>query len=121
MKSHDVTGIILAAIIAGVGSAVAEETPPVSSASSANELAQIIVQIGGRFCEYLLHDVEAALRRFQSVRHVKFLNDHGTVLVQYDAEGVPPVQLAASVEAAVSAGIGCRAWVDRGGPRTEGS
>lgn len=121
MKAHHVTGIVLAVIIAGAGSALADETLPVSSTSNANELAQVIVQIGGRFCEYIPHDVESALRRFQSVRHVKFLNDHGTVLVQYDAEGVPPVQLAASVEAAVSAGIGCRAWVDRGAQRTEGS
>ena len=76
---------------------------------------QVIVQIGGRFCEYHRDEVEGALRRFPAVQAVEFLNDHGTVLVRYRSDGVPPVQLAASVEQALASGIGCKAWVDRGG------
>ena len=80
-------------------------------------LNQVIVQIGGRFCEYHRDEVEGALRRFSTVQAVEFLNDHGTVLVRYQSDGVPPVQLAASVEQALASGIGCKAWVDRGGSR----
>ncbi|TKB81611.1 MAG: hypothetical protein E8D44_14465 [Nitrospira sp.] len=76
---------------------------------------QVIVQIGGRFCEYHRDEVEGALRRFPTVQSVEFLNDHGTVLVRYQPDGVPPMQLAASVEQALASGIGCKAWVDRGG------
>lgn len=76
---------------------------------------QVIVQIGGRFCEYHREEVEVALRRFPTVRAVEFLNNHGTVLVRYRPDGVPPGQLAASVEQALASGIGCKAWVDRGG------
>jgi hypothetical protein len=78
-------------------------------------VSQVIVQIGGRFCEYHREEVEGALRRFPTVQAVEFLNDHGTVLVRYQPDGVPPVQLAASVEQALASGIGCKAWVDRGG------
>jgi hypothetical protein len=78
-------------------------------------LNQVIVQIGGRFCEYHREEVEGALRRFTTVQAVEFLNDHGTVLVRYQPDGVPPVQFAASVEQALVSGIGCKAWVDRGG------
>lgn len=76
---------------------------------------QVIVQIGGRYCEYYREEVERALRRFPAVQAVEFLNDHGTVLVRYQSEGIPPAQLAESVEQALASGIGCRAWVDRGG------
>ena len=80
---------------------------------------QVLVQIGGRFCEYHREEVEGALRHFPTVQTVEFLNDHGTVLVRSQSDGVPPVQLAASVEQALASGIGCKAWVDRGGsPRT---
>jgi copper chaperone CopZ len=34
-------------------------------------------------CHYHREDIEGALRAFNTVRHVEFLNDHGTVLVQY--------------------------------------
>ena len=78
-------------------------------------LNQVIVQIGGRFCEYHRDEVEGALRRFSTVQAVEFLNDHGTVLVRYQPDGFPPVQLAASVEQALATGIGCKVWVDRGG------
>jgi hypothetical protein len=78
-------------------------------------VSQVIVQIGGRFCEYHRDEVEGALRRIPTVQAVEFLNNHGTVLVRVQPEGVPPVQLAASVEQALAAGIGCKAWVDRGG------
>jgi hypothetical protein len=78
-------------------------------------VSEVIVQIGGRFCEYHRDEVEGALRRFPTVQAVEFLNDHGTVLVHYQPDGVLPVQLAASVEQALATGIGCKAWVDRGG------
>jgi hypothetical protein len=81
----------------------------------ASALNQVIVQIGGRFCEYHREEVEGALRRFSTVQAVEFLNDHGTVLVRSQPDGVPPGQLAASVEQALASGIGCKAWVDRGG------
>lgn len=76
---------------------------------------QVIVQIGGRYCEYHREDVEGALRRHPVVQQVEFLNDHGTVLVRYQPDGAPPTQLAESVERALAMGIGCKAWVDRGG------
>lgn len=85
------------------------------AAPQVNEVGQVIVQIGGRFCEYHRVDVESALRRYPVVQQVEFLNDHGTVLVRYRLDGAPPVQLAASVEQALASGIGCKAWVDRGG------
>ena len=76
---------------------------------------QVIIQIGGRLCEYHRKDVDAALRRHKGVETVEFLNDHGTVLVGYDSAVVVPGQLAESVERALAMGIGCKAWVDRGG------
>ncbi|OQW66421.1 MAG: hypothetical protein BVN29_08165 [Nitrospira sp. ST-bin5] len=93
----------------------AEEPPQLSTGPEEASVSQVIVQIGGRFCEYHREEVEGALRRFPTVRVVEFLNDHGTVLVRYRPDGVPPVQLAASVEQALASGIGCKAWVDRGG------
>lgn len=95
----------------------AGETRQSATVSEQEDVAvsQVIVQIGGRFCEYHRDEVEGALRRFPTVQAVEFLNDHGTVLVRYQSGGVPPVQLAASVEQALASGIGCKAWVDRGG------
>ena len=93
----------------------AEEAPQSVPMPEEASVSQVIVQIGGRFCEYHREEVEGALRRFPTVRVVEFLNDHGTVLVRYLPDGVPPVQLAASVEQALASGIGCKAWVDRGG------
>ena len=95
----------------------ADEGPQSATVPEREALAlnQVIVQIGGRFCEYHRDEVEGALRHFPTVQAVEFLNDHGTVLVRYQPDGVPPVQLAASVEQALASGIGCKAWVDRGG------
>lgn len=95
----------------------ADDAPQSSTVSEQKEVvvSQVIVQIGGRFCEYHREEVEGALRRFPTVQAVEFLNDHGTVLVRYQPDGVPPVQLAASVEQSLASGIGCKAWVDRGG------
>ena len=79
-----------------------------------DEVGQVVIQIGGRFCEYHREDVEGALRRYAGVRSVEFLNDHGTVLVRYEGDGVQPAQLAESA-AHAAFGMGCKAWVDRGG------
>lgn len=84
-----------------------------SQEASSAPLGQVIVQIGGRFCEYHRTDVEGALRRYSAVESVEFLNDQGTVLVRYKAQGVSATQLAESA-AQAAFGIGCRAWVDRG-------
>lgn len=111
-------GIALATGILGPG-AVAQAVDEVSTSehtqSPVDAVGQVIVQIGGRFCEYHREDVEGALRRYPVVQQVEFLNDHGTVLVRYRTETVPPTQLAESVERALASGIGCKAWVDRGG------
>ncbi len=82
----------------------AEETPQLSMGPEESAVNQVIVQIGGRFCEYHRDEVEGALRRFPTVQAVEFLNDHGTVLVRYRPDGVPLVQLAASVEQALASG-----------------
>lgn len=107
-----VSSMVIAGTIvqAADGSASSETALP-----QAGAVGQVIVQIGGRFCEYHREDVEGALRRYPVVQLVEFLNDHGTVLVRYRTDGVPPAQLAESVEMALASGIGCKAWVDRGG------
>lgn len=95
-----------------------DEAPPSDQADqaepAAEQVTQTIVQIGGRFCEYHRKDVEQALRRYEAVRSIEFLNDHGTVLVRYEAGGVPPDQLAETA-AQAAFGTGCSAWVDQGG------
>ncbi|MEQ1794519.1 MAG: hypothetical protein ABL970_10045, partial [Nitrospira sp.] len=97
-------GIALATGILGPG-AVAQAVDEVSTSehtqSPVDAVGQVIVQIGGRFCEYHREDVEGALRRYPVVQQVEFLNDHGTVLVRYRTETVPPTQLAESVERAL--------------------
>ncbi|MBX9657942.1 MAG: hypothetical protein K2X00_05200 [Nitrospiraceae bacterium] len=108
-------GFGLAASLSLCASVQAEEASQSGPMPEEASVSQVIVQIGGRFCEYHREEVEGALRRFPTVRVVEFLNDHGTVLVRYLPDGVPPVQLAASVEQALASGIGCKAWVDRGG------
>jgi len=111
-------GIALATCTLGLGAVAqgADEAPTSGlTQPQADAVGQVIVQIGGRFCEYHREDVEGALRRYPVVQQVEFLNDHGTVLVRYRAETVPPTQLAESVEWALASGIGCKAWVDRGG------
>ncbi|BFU95352.1 MAG: exported protein of unknown function [Nitrospira sp.] len=77
-------------------------------------VTQAIVQIGGRFCEYHRKDIELALRRHEAVQSIEFLNNHGTVLIRFEAGGVPPDQLAETA-AEAAFGTGCRAWVDQGG------
>lgn len=91
---------------------IAAEPEPGASAQAGQE---VIVQIGGRLCEYHRQDVDSALRRFAAVQQVEFLNQHGTVLVRYQKESVSPEQLAEAVERALAMGWGCKAWVDRGG------
>lgn len=110
-------GVGLAVSLSVCVSVQAEEAPPLSTGPDEAAVEQIIVQIGGRFCEYHRDEVEGALRRFPAVQAVEFLNDHGTVLVRSQPDGVPPVQLAASIEQALASGIGCKAWVDRGDSR----
>ncbi len=110
-------GVGLAVGLSLCMSVQAEDAPQAATVLEQKDAAagQVIVQIGGRFCEYHREEVEGALRRFTTVQAVEFLNDHGTVLVRYQPDGVPPMQLAASVEQALASGIGCKAWVDRGG------
>lgn len=111
----DLMGIRLAVGLSVCMSVQAQEAPQSATVLEEASVNQVIVQIGGRFCEYHRDEVEGALRRFSAVQAVEFLNDHDTVLVRYQPDGVPPVQLAASVEQALASGIGCKAWVDRGG------
>jgi hypothetical protein len=108
-------GVGFAAWMSVCAPAQAGDELQTSTVPEESSVSQIIVQIGGRFCEYHREEVEGALRRVPTVQAVEFLNDHGTVLVRYQPDRVPPVQLAASVEQALASGIGCKAWVDRGG------
>ncbi|MBI5411396.1 MAG: cation transporter [Nitrospirae bacterium] len=104
-----------------VGSALVGQGRPAESAAEpelgvhAQAGREVIVQIGGRHCEYHRQDVDRALRRFASVKQVEFLNQHGTVLVRYQSGAERPEQLAEAVERALAMGWGCKAWVDRGG------
>jgi len=73
----------------GTSSFAAEvsETDSLESKAAAEE---VIVQIFGRMCEYHRENVEAALLPFSRVRQLKFLNDHGTVLVRYQPGSETP-------------------------------
>jgi len=95
--------------------AAGDELPSNHPQPTVGGLTQAIVQIGGRFCEYHRKDVEQALRRYETVQSIEFLNDHGTVLLRYEAGGVQPDRLAETA-AQAAFGTGCRAWVDQGGP-----
>lgn len=88
--------------------------PRNDSVESSKESSTVIVQIFGRMCEYHREDIEGALRAFNTVRQVEFLNDHGTVLVQYQPGGETPEQLADAVHRALAGGWNCTARVDRG-------
>jgi hypothetical protein len=88
--------------------------PEADSVESKTAAGQAIVQIFGRMCEYHREDVETALRAFNTVRQVEFLNDHGTVLVRYQPGGETPEQLAEVVHRSLAAGWNCTARVDRG-------
>jgi hypothetical protein len=114
-KAPSWAGPLFVSLFCLTGQAMAEGQPQAtgSSAMTTEAEREVIVQLGGRYCEYHRKDVENAIRRHSGVRRVEFLNDHGTVLVGYEDGMVQPAQLA---EAAAGAafGTGCKAWVDRG-------
>jgi hypothetical protein len=63
-------------------------------------------------CEYHREDVEGALRAFNTVKQVEFLNDHGTVLVRYQPGSETPELFADAVHRALAgAGIARRVWI----------
>jgi len=95
-------------------SSFAAGAPETDSVESKTAEDEAIVQIFGRMCEYHREDVEAALRAFNRVRQVEFLNNHGTVLVRYQPGSETPEQFAGAVHRALAAGWNCTARVDRG-------
>jgi hypothetical protein len=110
--------LVLYLVLAGglmVGTAsFAAEIPRADSVESNRAASEVIVQIFGRMCEYHREDVERALRVFNRVQQVQFLNDHGTVLVRYQPGSETPEQLADAVHRALTAGWNCMARADRG-------
>ncbi|SLM47824.1 exported protein of unknown function [Nitrospira japonica] len=116
MQTYPWVGIFLFALSVSTPVMAADDAQPSNHPEPAAEgLTQTIVQIGGRFCEYHRKDVEQALRGHEAVQSIEFLNDHGTVLIRYEADGVPSDRLAETA-AQAAFGTGCRAWVDQGGP-----
>jgi hypothetical protein len=95
-------------------SSVAAGVPETNSVESETAEDQALIQIFGRMCEYHREDIEAALRRFSTVRQVEFLNNHGTVLVRYQLDNETPEQLAEAVHRSLAGGWNCTARVDRG-------
>jgi hypothetical protein len=91
--------------------------PQTDSVESNREASEVVVQIFGRMCEYHRKDVEGALRAFNTVKQVEFLNDHGTVLVRYQPGGETPDLFAGAIHRALAAGWNCSASVDRGEQR----
>ena len=91
--------------------------PQTDSVESNREASEVVVQIFGRLCEYHREDVEGALRAFNAVKQVDFLNDHGTVLVRYQPGGETPDLFAGAIHRALAAGWNCSASVDRGEQR----
>ncbi len=91
--------------------------PQTDSVESNRETSEVVVQIFGRMCEYHRKDVEGALRAFNAVKQVEFLNDHGTVLVRYQPGGETPDLFAGAIHRALAAGWNCSASVDRGEQR----
>lgn len=89
-------------------------SPETESVESKTPASEAIVQIYGRRCEYHREDVGRALRTFNTVRQVEFLNDHGTVLVGYQPGSETPDQFADAVHRALASGWNCSARVDRG-------
>ncbi len=98
---------------------VAYAGEPLETQAMESKLAggEVIVQIFGRMCEYHREDVEAALRGFNIVQQVEFLNNHGTVLVRYRLGSETPEQLASAVHRKLASGWNCSARVDRGEQR----
>lgn len=93
------------------------ETDSVDSKTVAGEA---IFQVFGHMCEYHREDIEASLRAFNTVRQVEFLNNHGTVLVQYKPGSETPEQIAGRCIAHAWAGVSgwnCTARVDCGKQR----
>ncbi len=91
--------------------------PQTDSVELNREASEVVVQIFGRMCEYHREDVEGALRAFNAVKQVEFLNDHGTVLVRYQLGGETPDLFAGAIHRALAAGWNCSASVDRGEQR----
>ncbi|MBM4120291.1 MAG: hypothetical protein FJ248_05250 [Nitrospira sp.] len=94
---------------AGIAANVCAEERGTTTAPVTDETREAIVQIFGNRCEYYPRNVEHALRRFQVVANVKFLNDHGTVLITYWPGGATPEQFADEVERELAMGWGCKA------------
>lgn len=92
-----------------------EGTNEPAAAAGVQAGGDIILQIGGRLCEYRRADVQEALRRFPAVQQVEFLNRRGTVLVRYRSGTEEPANLADAVERALAMQWGCKVWVERGG------
>jgi hypothetical protein len=104
--------IVLAAWL-GVGATLAtdvgaEPMPAAPVEPDGDGRREVIIQIFGPFCEYRRDEVEAVLRRQEAVEVVRFLNDHGTVLVWYRSHMATLPQLAAAVEQVLPIGVGCR-------------
>ncbi len=106
--------LALAGWLIGGTASFATELPRTDFGESSQVGTEVIVQIYGRMCEYHRKDVEGALRTFNGVRQVNFLNDHGTVLVQYQPGSETPEQFADAVDRALVSGWNCSARVDRG-------
>jgi hypothetical protein len=98
-------------------SSFATVIPQTDSVESSREAREVVVQIFGRMCEYHREDVEGALRAFNTVKQVEFLNDHGTVLVRYQPGGETPELFAGAIHRVLAAGWNCSASVDRGEQR----
>lgn len=56
VDDRSMIGIVLAALISIPGIGIAENQMSDSSTPGSHDLAPVIVQIGGRFCEYLRPD-----------------------------------------------------------------
>ena len=106
--------LALAGWLAVIGTSSFAAGAPETESKSKTSADEVIVQIFGRMCEYHREDVEAALRVFKTVRQVEFLNNHGTVLVRYQAGSETPEQLAGAVHRALAMGWNCSVRVDRG-------
>ncbi len=106
--------LALAGWLTGGTASFATELPRTNLGESSQVGTEVIVQIYGRMCEYHRKDVEGALRTFNGVRQVDFLNDHGTVLVQYQPGSETPEQFADAVDHALVSGWNCSARVDQG-------
>lgn len=117
MNGNTVPGwfAIMLSLLLLVGLIRAAEADDVPSRTASATRHEVIVQIGGRMCEYHRSDVQQALGRFPEIQAVEFLNQHGTVLVRYQSGSTQPEAFADAVERVLAMGWGCKAWVDRGG------